>query len=392
MKKFAVLLCLALFCVSLNYNYAQSGRVSPGSTNSKPNQRPPGTAPTPLPNKSDDEEDVTNIRTDDPADSDDTQIIRVDTQIVTIPVKVSDRKNRFYGGLKKEDFRVFEDDVEQEIAYFSNEEQPFTVALVLDMSYSTKFKIAEIQSAAIAFIGQLRPEDRVMVISFDEEVHMLCEATNDRKAIYRAIKSTKIANGTSLYEAIDMVINHRLHKIEGRKAIILFTDGVDTTSIRATSGNNLSDAMELDALIYPIRYDTFADVQNMKNKAVIPLPPILNPVPQPGANPFPIPLPTVTQPNAKGTTVEEYEKAREYLDQLAWRTSGTVYLASTTGNLAEVFAKIASELREFYSLGIYPDEIKVGKVRKLKVRVDQPGLAVRARDNYVVGKKAARTK
>src|SRR6185295_1363973 len=114
------------------------------------------------------------------------------------------------------------------------------------------FKIGEIQSAAIAFIDQLRPQDKVMVVSFDEEVHMLCEATSDRKEIYRAIRSTKIATGTSLYEAVDLVMNHRLRSIEGRKAIILFTDGVDTTSRRANDFGNIDDARELDALIYPI--------------------------------------------------------------------------------------------------------------------------------------------
>ena len=78
---------------------------------------------------------------------------------------------------------------------FSNEQQPFTVVLVLDMSYSTNFKITEIQSAALSFIDQLRPQDKVMVISFDQDVHLLCEATNDRKAIYTAIKSTRSARG-----------------------------------------------------------------------------------------------------------------------------------------------------------------------------------------------------
>ena len=151
--------------------------------------------------------------------------------------------------------------------------------------------------------------------------------------------------------------------------------------------------MELDALIYPIRYDTYADVQNMKNKTAIPAP-VLFPMPLPGRDPFPMPAPSgVGQPNSKGTTAEDYARARDYLDQLASRTSGTVYLASTTSDLTESFAKIASELREFYSLGIYPDdEVKIGKVRKLKVKVDQPGLAVRARDNYVVGTKKNSTK
>jgi VWFA-related protein len=106
---------------------------------------------------------------------------------VSVPVRVMDKKGRFIGGLAQENFKVFEDGAEQEIALFSNEHEPFTVALVIDMSYSTTFKITEIQNAAIAFIDQLRPQDRVMVISFDEDVHMLCEATNDRQAVYRAI-------------------------------------------------------------------------------------------------------------------------------------------------------------------------------------------------------------
>jgi hypothetical protein len=141
MKKFAVLLCLALLCVSFEYASAQSRRVAPPSPASgKPNQRPdPKPTPTPDPQTTAETSPPSGQVPVDPSD----EVIRVDTQLVTIPVKVSDKKNRFFGGLKKEDFKVFEDDVEQEIAYFSNEEEPFTVALVLDMSYSAKFRIAD---------------------------------------------------------------------------------------------------------------------------------------------------------------------------------------------------------------------------------------------------------
>ena len=371
--------CLVIVGIAARDIVAQSGRERPVSTREKPNQRPSESSPSPTPLPT---AEPINSSVDDGGD-----VIRVDTQLVTVPVRVMDKKGNFVSGLTKENFKIFEDGIEKEIAFFANEQKPFTVALVLDMSYSSTFKIGEIQTAAIAFIGQLRPDDKVMVISFDQEVHMLCEATNDRKAIYRAIKSTKVATGTSLYEAVDLTINKRMRRIAGRKAIILFTDGVDTTSMRASRGNNLSDAMELDSIIYSIRYDTFADVQNMKNKAAIPLPPILNPTSKPGGNPFPFPVPTVAQPSNKGTTAEEYEAAREYLEKLADRTSGRMHLASSPENLAEIYAKIASELREFYSLGIYPDDVKVGKVRKIKVKVDQPNMAVRARDTYVVGKK-----
>ena len=369
----SVLLVMTVFGGSLA---AQSGRTKT-DTQGKPNNRPATVRPTPTPVRVEPKPDV-----DAP---DDGEVIKVNTQLVSVPVRVMDKKGRFVGGLAKENFKVYEDGAEQEMAYFSNENAPFTVALVLDMSYSATFKIAEIQSAAIAFIAQLRPDDKVMVISFDEEVHMLCEATSDRKAIYRAIKSTRIATGTSLYEAVDLVMNERLRRIEGRKAIILFTDGVDTTSRRVYDRTNLNDAMELDALIYPLRYDTFADVQAMRNKPIV----VSNPIPIPRSSPQPFPVPPVMgTPGSQGTTAEEYQKAEEYLDQLALRTGGRMYQATTLGNLADAYAKIASELREFYSIGFYPREDRVaGKTTSVKVKVNQPGLVVRARETYIRRKK-----
>lgn len=395
---------------------AQSRRVpSTPQTSEKPNQRDRPAEPTPSP-------------TPDPDADESDEIISVDTKLVTIPVRVLDRRNRFIGGLKKENFSIFEDNIPQELAYFSNEAQPFTVALVLDMSYSTTFKLDEIQGAAIAFIEQLRPDDKVMVISFDGDVHMLCEATSDRKRIYLAIRSTRIATGTSLYEAVDLTMNLRMRPIQGRKAIVLFTDGVDTTSRRANDLDNLRDALELDALIYPIRYDTYADVQAMKRNPPVTLPPGI-PIPDSGNKiptgsptnlptnlpfPFPTPRPSrspsprtdptrdtttdapglppsrppVSSPGERGTTPDEYAYAAEYLGQLAARTGGRTYVATSLINLNDAFAKIASELREFYSIGYYPQgEPEPGKTRRIKVRVDRSDIVVKARDSYVVAKK-----
>ncbi|HQZ98446.1 MAG TPA: VWA domain-containing protein [Pyrinomonadaceae bacterium] len=372
-----LLVCFAAFA---SMAFAQSGRTDT-KTDGKKNQR--STEPTPSPTP------LATPKTLVPASdltADDGEIIKVNTLLVSIPVRVMDRKGRFIGGLGKEDFKVFENGKEQEIALFSNENEPFTVALVLDMSYSTKFKLAEIQSAAIAFIDQLRPNDRVMVVSFDGEVHVLCEATNERKEIYRAIKSTAIATGTSLYEAVDLVMNNRLRQIDGRKAIILFTDGVDTTSRRSNDLNNLHDAMELDSLIYTIRYDTFADVQNMKNGPIVQQPKIS--IPTQGGNPLPNMLPTIMTPSSQGTTAAEYEKAAEYLDQLAIRTGGRRYDATSLGNLADAYSKIASELREFYSVAYYPSEDRMpGKSSSVKVKVDKDGVVVRARETYTSRKK-----
>lgn len=391
MKKSVLAVLTAIICLSVSLCFAQSRRVSPSDNNQKSNKRPaePGVSPSPQNENSNQSETAPEQNADTSSPTDD-EVITVETEVVMIPVKVSDRSGKFIPGLMKENFTVFEDGAEQEIAFFSNQQQPFTVALVLDMSYSTTFKINEIQSAAIAFIDQLRENDKVMVVSFDEEVRILTEPTGDRGQIYRAIKNTKIASGTSLYEAVDIVLNQKLKRIKGRKAIVLFTDGVDTTSRRAHDLTNLRDALESDALVYPIKYDTFADVQAIKNKPVIVQPPTIpSPIPQKNPSPFPIPMPTggVGTPSSQGTSAEDYRKAAEYLNEMANRTGGRLYEASTMGSLASAFSKIASELREFYSIGYYPkDNAKTGK-RQIKVKVDQKGLSVRAREGYAVRRK-----
>ena len=426
MRRTIISLALISLFVGVSTVLSQSRRTRTASGNERANSREVQPTPTQTPKPP-----------DEPAIEEADDFASVSTELVTVPVRVMDRKNRFVGGMAKEDFRVFEDGVEQEIAYFTNESQPFTVALVLDMSYSSTFKIAEIQSAAIAFIDQLRPEDHVIVISFDEEVHMLTDATNDRSKIYRAIRSTRIATGTSLYDAVDMTMNERLRTIKGRKAIVLFTDGVDTTSRRSHDLKNLQDAMEHDALIYPIRYDTFADVQAMKqNTTVIPYPvpdtpgqgnpiPGSIPFPQPpgspnrvpgtvplppvptaqrrpyprstpipdvtdNRDPFPSRIPEPTSPGDRGTTAKEYAQAEEFLTKLADNTGGRIYLASTLVNLNDAFSRIASELREFYSIGYEPKGIAIpGKMRRIKVRTAKKDVAIRARDTYVVPKKGS---
>lgn len=380
MKLKLICIIFAVFACLAPPSRAQSTRPPTPQTEKK-NQRPAAPQPTPTPVPVSDG----TPSPDSVASTDDGEVIKVDTQLVSVPVRVMDKKGRFVGGLIRENFKVYEDGVEQDVALFSNEHEPFTVALVLDMSYSTTFKIAEIQNAAITFIDQLRPQDKVMVVSFDEEVHILCDPTNDRNTIYAAIKSTRIATGTSLYEAVDQVINHALRAIVGRKAVILFTDGVDTTSRKSTAAKNLNDAMELDSLVYTIRYDTFADVQKMKNgQGSTAPPPISAPIPKNDGNPFPFPITSIGKPSSQGTTPEEYQRAEEYLDQMAERTGGRTYLASTLTNLSDAFSRIASELREFYSIAYYPKEDhSKGKQKNVKVKVSEPGLVVRSREGYL---------
>jgi Ca-activated chloride channel family protein len=318
-------------------------------------------------------------------------VIRVSTTLVTIPVSVTDRDGRYIPNLRKEDFRLWEDGVPQDVAFFASVDKPFSLVLMLDTSGSTRFRLEDIQDAAIAFVNQLRADDRVMVVSFDDQVRVLSEFTSDRYRLRDAIRRTRTGDGTKLYEAVDLVMNQRLNRIDGRKAIVLFTDGVDTTSRQSSYASNIRDAEELDALIYPVQYDTYIDQGGggsswpggggSNSKAKIwgqILGGILNGGNSGGNSGG------GNSGGGVGNSRREYDIANRYLHELADRTGARSYQADSTQNLSSAFAQIAEELRRQYSLGYYPKTpAQAGQRRQIRVRVNQPNLAVRTRDSYV---------
>src|SRR2546423_9503149 len=133
-------------------------------------------------------------------------VLRVDTTLVSIPVSVMDRDGKCIPNLRKEDFRIWEDGVEQRVGYFASTEKPFTVALVLDTSGSVRFRMEEIQDAAIAFVNQLRADDKVMVASFDDHIRIF-PATNDHARLRDEIQQTRLGSGTKLYDAVHQVMS-----------------------------------------------------------------------------------------------------------------------------------------------------------------------------------------
>lgn len=312
-------------------------------------------------------------------------VIRVDTTLVTLPVSVTDRNGRYIPDLNKEDFRLWEDGVEQEVAFFASVDKPFSVVLMIDTSGSTRFKIEEIQDAAITFVNQLRPDDQVMVVSFDDEIRLLSDFTGDRRRLRDAIRRARTGGGTRLYEAVDLVINQQLNRVSGRKAVVLFTDGVDTTSRSASYATNVRDAEEADALIYPVQYDTYADVNSggstWPGTGRIPTSPadiliqILGGMGRGGRS---------GRGGGPGLGRGDYEQANRYLRDLAQRTGARQFQADSTTNLTYAFANVAEELRRQYSLGYYPKRPpQQGQRRQVQVRVNQPNLAVRTRGSYV---------
>ena len=296
--------------------------------------------------------------------------ISVETSLVTVPVSVYERSGVYVGGLRRNDFKVFEDGVEQKIEYFGTTEQPFTVVLLIDTSPSTSFKIEEIQNAALAFVGQLSPADKVMVVTFDTGVRELTDFTNDRAQITKAIRRASFGGGTALYEAVRTALRKKLAAVQGRKAVVLFTDGVDTASRGANFDNTLALAEESDSTIFPIYYNTFFDATGIGRGTVMSTPP------------------TLGNPQVYGApTSADYARGRAYLQALADITGGQMYRAeATTGGLIAAFEGIAQELRSQYTIGYYPaDAGAPGQRKRIKVRVNRPSVAVRTRDSYVVG-------
>ena len=128
-------------------------------------------------------------------------VIKVETTLVTLPVSVMDRDGRYVPNLRKEDFRLWEDGTEQQVAFFSSVDKPFSVVLMIDTSGSTRFRLEAIQDAAIAFTNQLRSDDRVMIVSFDDQIRVLSAFTSDRGRLRDAIRRTSPGDGTKLYDA-----------------------------------------------------------------------------------------------------------------------------------------------------------------------------------------------
>ena len=293
-------------------------------------------------------------------------IVRVETNLITIPVSVFDRNGLYIPGLRQSDFKIFEDGVEQEIEYFGTSEKPFTIALVLDTSPSTEYRIDEIKRAATAFVNLLEPQDSVIVIEFNWDVKVRTKATQDREKILKAINKANFNQGTSLYTAVDEAIRKQLGKIAGRKAVVLFTDGVDTTSGKASYDSTLNYAEESDSLIFPIYYNTYLENRRRNSSG---WPDIF------GGGPM------------LGTTAADYALGRRYLEDLANATGGRVFRPEATpGGLTAAFEGIAEELRRQYNIGYVPKrEGDPGERRSIRVRVNRPNLIIRARDSYVVG-------
>ena len=243
-----VLLCLVLL---LTCCFAVIGQVPRGSQ--KRNSRPATTQKPKSPPEPQSEVQPTEEQP---------EVVKVNTDLVLVPVIASDLSGNYIPDLQRSEFSLEEDGVKQEIAFFGTVSAPFHVVLMLDTSASTEEKLGLIRGAALTFVEQLQSKDQVKVISFDEEIRELNEFTSDRAVLKAAINSTRAGQSTKLYDAMEVALNS-IRAIDGRKAIVLFTDGVDMHSVQSTFNSTLRGLDEEGVIVYPIRYDTRVETERI---------------------------------------------------------------------------------------------------------------------------------
>lgn len=314
----------------------------------RPPARPASSTPSPTP------------RGDEIAEDD---VIKVNTNLVTSSALVVGRDRQYVPTLRRQDFHVFEDGVEQQLAYFAAVDEPFTIALLIDNSRSTTFDLRNILDAAIALVDQLRTNDRALVISPTDDLKTIVGPTNNKEELRQAISNIQAGGATRLYDAFDFALRHELADIKGRRAIVLLTDGVDNASRNASYQANINDIAKSDVQVYAVQFSTYARVSSQNGRV------------------------RRQPPEGSGFSRVDYQRADAYLHQISDLTGTSVYPAADVSKLDAAIASIADELHNEYSLGYYPKPGKTGEVRRVEVRVNQPWLVVRgARAGYLFGK------
>jgi VWFA-related protein len=263
------------------------------------------------------------------------------TSVVGVLSTVIDAQGRLIPDLEQEQFTILDNGKPQEISFFQDETQPFTIVVMLDFSASMTANLDLLKAATEQFILRMLPDDKGQVGAFSDRIEFSGRFTNDRDDLIRALKDLQFGNPTRLYDAIDASIDMLEGATSRRKIVLVFTDGDDTASRRG-QGDVLQKAKAKEVMIYAIGLESefFNGVRLQR-----------------------------TRPD-RG------------LRKLADETGGGYFELKKTDELAPTFTRVAQELHSLYALGFAPTVLD-GKEHKLEVRVKTPGAVVRARKSYV---------
>ena len=343
---------------------------------------------------------------------DEGDVVRVETQLVSVPTVVTNSAGRPMPGLRAENFLLFENGQQQQITNFATTEAPFEIALLLDTSGSTRVDVGLIRQAANAFIDALRPGDRVAIVGFNTtrqgqnvaaKVEVLSTLTDDRKLLRTAIENLGSSNGTPFYDALERIADDIFHEapreeVRGRQAVVALTDGVDSTSESdfQTARSKLSRAGVASYFIQ-VNTEDFVEDRLLKDcqddgrltlsaKQLQRYQQVFFPRARPEDY---VDFCQMGQFERMQISRDLYNLARREMDELAKASGGKNFLAASLQDARAAFARVATEIGTQYSLGYYPtNKARDGKFRTIRVEVqgapDKP--QVRAREGYFAPK------
>jgi Ca-activated chloride channel family protein len=265
---------------------------------------------------------------------------RAGTQVVSLFVTVADAQKRLVPDLTQDDFQVFDNDKAQPVSYFDNSVHPINVVVMLDTSGSMTLTIDLLKQAAEQFVIRLLPEDKARVGAFNDKIQINAKWSNNRDQLVTDVKDLDYGNGTRLWDAVGAALDE-LKPIDGRRVILVFTDGDDTESRSMNLGRVIERARNDEVMIYAIGLESeyFNGQSHVRSK------------PDSG------------------------------LRKVADETGGGYFELKRTSELAPTFTKVAQELHSQYVIGFTPTQLD-NRVHKLAVKMKQPGMMARARRSY----------
>jgi VWFA-related protein len=296
------------------------------------------------------------------ASSDDENVLKIESQLVTLNALVSNDTGHPILDLKKEEFQVYEDKIPQEVSHFQTVQSPFNLVLLIDLSGSVRDKIHLIKRAALHFVESIRPEDRVGIVIFSGATRVVSPLTNDREELRRRIETiNQPIGGTNFYDALDETLKLIENSVNGeRNAIVIMSDGVDNAlpGVPGAGSDTTFDELaekvqESDTVIFPIYLDTESEASDQYG----------------------------------GMMTVAYQMARKQLQELADATGGTLYYAKRVEDLEGHYDEVAGAIRTIYSLGYYPsNSTNDGSFRRIQVQVKRNGAKIKARRGYYAKK------
>jgi Ca-activated chloride channel family protein len=257
-----------------------------------------------------------------------------------VPATVLDAQGRLVPNLDQGQFTILDNGKPQDIIFFQNETQPFTVVVMLDYSASMTSSLDLLRAASEQFLLRMLPRDKGQVGAFSDKIEFSGQFTNDRDDLISALRDLQYGNPTRLWDAVDQSID-MLKPVEGRKVVLVFTDGDDTYS-KVGFGTVLDHAKDNEVMVYAIGLQSVYF-------------------------------------NGQRTVRSQPDRS---LKKIAEETGGGYFELKKTDELAPTFTRVAQELHSLYTLGFAPAALD-GKEHKLDLRMKQAGMAARARKTYV---------